>query len=179
MKIVKTILMTTIVASVGAMAMTSKVKDNENKVVYEVLTGDSNSVQGKPALAVDVNYKSQHVDVGMSSDVNITINTGLSKGILKVNVRALKENSVDLEEKDLKFTLTKEKNSFPLNFQVTSQENGIHYINLSMSVDGQGSRVVVIPVNIGRVSNKIENKAMEKTDKGVAISVSSAEEEIK
>ena len=179
MKTLKTLLIATLLTNVGAMAMTSKVKANENKVVYEVLTGDSSSVQGKSGLPVNVQYKSQHVDVGVSSDINITISTGLSKGILKVNMRALKEHSVDLEEKDLEFTLRKGQNSFPLNFQVTSQESGIYYINITMSVAGQGSRVVAVPVNIGTVSNKIENKAVKKTDKGVAISVSSAEEEIK
>jgi len=179
MKTLKIILASTLLTSVTTMAMTSKVKADENKVVYEVLTGDSSSVHGKSGLPVDVQYKSQHVDVGVSSDVNITIRTGLSKGTLKVNMRALKEHSVDLEEKDLEFTLTKGQNSFPLNFQVTSQESGIHYINLTMSVEGQGSRVVVVPVNIGTISNKVDNKSVEKTDKGVAISVLSAEEEIK
>jgi len=179
MKTLKIILASTLLTSVVAMAMTSKVQADENKVVYEVLTGDSSRVQGKSGLPVNVQYKSQHVDVGVSSDVNITISTGLSKGILKVNVRALKEKSVDLEEKDLEFTLTKGKNTFPLNFQVTSQESGIHYINVTLSVEGEGSRVVVVPVNIGTVSNKVDNKSVEKTDKGVAISVSSAEEEIK
>jgi len=178
MKTLKTLLVATLLTNVGAMAMTSKAK-TDDKVVYEVLVGDSNELQGKSGLAVDVNYKSQHVDVGVSSDVNIMISTGLSKGILKINVRALKKNSIDLEEKDLEFTLTKGKNSFPVNLQLTSQESGIHYINLTMSVEGQGSKVVAIPVNIGTVSNKIENKAVKKTDKGIAISVSSAEEEIK
>jgi len=179
MKIVKTILMTTLLINTAALAMTSKVKADENKVVYEVLTGDSNSVQGKPALAVDVKYKTQHVDVGVSSNVSITISTGLTKGVLKVNLRPLKGKSLDMEERDVVFTLTKGQNSFPLNFQVTSQESGIHYINLTLSVEGEGSRVVVIPVNVGRVSNKIENRAVEKTDKGVTISVSAAEEEIR
>ena len=179
MKTLKIILASTLLTSVVAMAMTSKVQADENKVVYEVLTGDSSRVQGKSGLPVNVQYKSQHVDVGVSSDVNITISTGLSKGILKVNVRALKEKSVDLEEKDLEFSLTKGKNTFPLNFKVTSQESGIHYINVTLSVEGEASRVVVVPVNIGTVSNKVDNKSVEKTDKGVAISVSSAEEEIK
>ena len=178
MKILKTLLIATLLTNVGAMAMTAKVKD-ENKIVYEVLEGDSKNVQGKPGLAVDVKYKSEHVDVGVSSNVNITISTGLSKGVLKVNLRALKEHTTNLGEKDLEFTLTKDKNSFPINLQLSSEINGIHYINLTMSVEGQGSRVVTIPVNIGTVSNKIENKAVERTDKGVAISVSAAEEEIK
>jgi len=178
MKTVTTLLVATLLTTVGAMAMTSKVK-SEDKVVYEVLVGDSSEIHGKLGLAVDVNYKSQHVDVGIPSDVNITISTGLSKGILKVNIRALEENSIDLKEKDLEFTLTKGTNTFPINLQVTSQESGIHYINLTLSVEGQGSKVVAIPVNIGSVSNKIEGSAVEKTEQGAAISVSSAEEEIK
>jgi hypothetical protein len=178
MKTVTTLLVATLLTNVGAMAMTSKAK-SEDKVVYEVLVGDSSEVQGKMGLAVDVNYKSQHVDVGMPSDVNITLSTGLSKGILKVNLRPLKANSIDLEEQDLEFTLTKGINVFPINLQVTSQESGIHYINLTISVEGQSSKVVAIPVNIGSVSNKIEGSSVEKTEQGVAISVSSAEEEIR
>jgi len=178
MKTVTTLLVATLLTTVGVMAMTSKVK-SEDKVVYEVLVGDSSEVHGKLGLAVDVNYKSQHVDVGIPSDVNITISTGLSKGILKVNIRALEANSIDLEEKDLAFTLSKGRNTFPINLQVTSQESGIHYINLTLLVEGEGSKVVAIPVNIGSVSNKIEGSAVEKTEQGAAISVSSAEEEIK
>jgi len=178
MKTLTTLLMATVLTNVGVMAMTSKVK-SEDKVVYEVLVGDSNELEGKAGLSVDVNYKSQHVDVGVTSDVNITISTGVSNGILKVNVRPLKENVINLEEKDFEFMLTKGTKSFPINLQISSQESGIHYINLTMSVEGQGSKVVAIPVNIGTVSNKIENKVVEKTEKGVAISVSSAEEEIK
>jgi len=178
MKTVKTLLVATLLTNVGAMAMTSKVKA-EDKVVYEVLVGDSSEVQGKSALAVDVQYKSEHVDVGVTADVNIIITTGLTKGILKVNVRPLKVNSIDLEEKDLKFKLTKGISTFPINLEVSSQESGVHYINLTLSVEGQGSKVVVIPVNIGTLSNKIENKSLEKTEKGGTISISSAEEEIK
>ena len=178
MQILKTLVITTLLTNVGAMAMTSKVKADNNKVVYEVLEGNSNNVQGKPGLAVDVNYKSQHVDVGVNADVNITITTGLTQGVLKVNLRALKENTTNLGEKDLEFRLTKDKNSFPINLQLSSEIDCIHYINLTMSVEGQGSRVVTVPVNIGTVSNKIENKAIDRTDKGVAISVSAAQEEI-
>lgn len=178
MKILKTLMIATLLTNIGAMAMTAKVKD-ENKVVYEVLEGDTKDIHGKPGLAVDVKYKSEHVDVGVSSDVNITISTGLSEGVLKVNLRALKENTIDLGEKDLEFTLTKEANSFPLNLQLSSELNGIHYINLTMSVEGQGSRVITVPVNVGTISKKLENKAIERTDEGIAVSVGVAQEEIK
>ena len=177
MKRIKIVLTATLLSSVTLMAMTAKVND-ANKVVYEVIEGSSSSVKGKPSLNAEVKYKSQHVDVGVSADVNITINTALTKGILNVNLRPLKENRLDVAEKDLKFTLRKGKNSFPINFQVSSQENGIHYINLTLSVKGEGVKVVAIPVNVGSVSKKIDNKSIEKTENGV-VSVSSAEEEIK
>lgn len=177
MKTVK-ILLAMLLTNIGAMAMTNKVND-ENKVVYEVLEGDSKEVHGKPGLAVDVKYKSEHVDVGVNANINITITTGLSKGTLKVNLRALKENTTNLSEKDLEFTLTSGENSFPINFELSSEQSGIHYINLTMSVEGQGSRVVTVPVNVGTVSKKLDNKKIERTSTGTSISVSSAQEEIK
>jgi len=177
MKTVK-ILLAMLLTNIGAMAMTNKVND-ENKVVYEVLEGDSKEVHGKPGLAVDVKYKSEHVDVGVNANINITITTGLSKGTLKVNLRALKENTTNLSEKDLEFTLTSGENSFPINFELSSEQSGIHYINLTMSVEGQGSRVVAVPVNVGTVSKKLDNKKIERTSTGTSISVSSAQEEIK
>ena len=179
MKTVKTLLIATLLTNVGAMAMTAKVKD-ENKVVYEVLQGDSKQVHGKPALAVEVKYKSEHVDVGVNSNVNIMITTGLSEGVLKVNLRPLKKHTTNLGEKDLEFTLTKGENNFPINLALSSEQSGIHYINLTLSVEGKGSRVITVPVKVGRVSQKLNNnKIVERTSTGSAISVSSAQEEIK
>ncbi len=178
MKILNTLLISILLTSVEAMAMTAKVND-EDKKVYQVLVGDSKDNYAKPGLAVDVKYKSEHVDVGVSADVNITISTNISDGILKVNLRALKENTTDLGEQDLEFILTKELNSFPINFQVSSEQSGIFYTNLTMTVEGKGSRVIVVPIHIGTISKKINNKAIEMTDKGISISVSTAEEEIK
>lgn len=171
MKTLKTLLLATVLTNVGAMAMTAKVKD-ENKVVYEVLKGDSKNMEAKPGLAVDVKYITEHVDVGVNADVNITITTGLTAGTLKVNLRAVKENTTNLGEEDLEFTLTKEENSFPINLQLSSEINDIHYINLTMSVEGKGSRVIVVPVNIGTISKKINHKIVERTSTGEAISVS-------
>ena len=178
-KTFKTLLIATLLSNITAMAMTAKV-DDKNKVVHEVIKGESKGTQKKFGLPIDVSYKSEHVDVGVSSNVNITISTKLTKGTLKVNLRPLDENSIDIEEKDLEFTLTKEENSFPIELQLTSQKSGIHYINLSMSVKGKGSKVVAIPVNIGTISKKLNNNStVEKTKEGTAISVASAEEEIK
>lgn len=181
MKILKTLLIAILLTNIGALAMTIKGKNESNtsKVVYKVLGGDSSEVDGKPGLSVNVKHKSEHVNVGVSADVNITISTELNEGVLKVNLRALKENTTDLAEENLEFRLTKGVNSFPINVQLSSEINGIHYINLTMSVEGQGSRVITVPVNIGTISEKLNSKAVERTDKGIAISVSSAQEEIK
>lgn len=178
MKTLKKLLIVTLITSIGAMAMTAKVKD-ENKVVYKVVKGDSKVTHGKPGLAVDVKYDSEHVDVGVSANVNMTITTALNEGTLKVNLRALKENTIDVGEENLEFKLTKGTNSFPIKLQVSSQKNGIHYINLTMSVEGQGLRVISVPVNVGTISKKLDNKAVERTSNGEAISVSAAQEVIK
>lgn len=171
MKIFTMVVLVLLLTNVGAMAMTAKVKD-ENKVVYEVIKGDSNDMKVKSGLAVDVEYTSEHVGVGVSANVTITITTGLTEGTLKVNIRALKENTTNLDEEDLEFRLTKEKNSFLINLQFSSEIEGRHYINLTMTVEGRGSRVIVVPVNVGTISKKINNKAIEITANGEAISVS-------
>jgi len=178
-KTLKTLLIATLLSNVTAMAMTAKV-DDKNKVVYEVVKGESKGVQKKFGLAADVSYKSEHVDVGVTSNVNITISTKLSKGTLKVNLRPLDKEGLDVEEKNLEFSLTKETNSFPIELQLASQKSGIHYINVTMSVKGEGSKVVAIPVKIGTINQKLNNNSsVETTKEGVAVSVSSAQEEIK
>jgi hypothetical protein len=178
MKTLKIILASTLLLSVSSMAMSSKIKE-ENKTIYTVLEGNSMNVMSKPGLAVDLDYKSEHVAVGAVSNVNITLITELNSGTLKVNIKALDEGLIGLEEQNLEFELSESLNRFPINLKVGSALDGIHYINLVLSVEGQGSRVLVVPVNIGTISSKVTNKAIERTDKGIAISVSPAEEEIK
>ena len=177
MKTLKIILVSTLLMSVSSMAMTSKVKEPTKKV-YEVLEGSTVNQISKTGLSVDLSYKSEHVDVGEISDINITLITGLSTGILKVNIRALDSDLDGLEEQDLEFNLSKEKKSFPINLQLSSSTEGIHYINITLSVEGQGSRVLAVPVNIGTINTKIETKAVNTNSKGVTISISPAEEVI-
>ena len=178
MKTLKIIVASTLLMSVSAMALTSKIKEQDKKV-YKVLEGTTVNQVSKPGLAVELSYKTQHVDVGEKSDVNVTITTALSKGIMKVNISPLDNDLDGVKEQNLQFDLTKGEKSFPVNLEASSLVDGIHYLNFTISVDGEGSRVLAIPVNVGTISNKINNKAVETTDKGVAISVSSAEEEIK
>lgn len=179
MKTFKTILVGTLLTSVMSFANTAKVNEPTKKI-YQVLQGDSVDSDKKSGLAIDLKYKSQHVDVGESSDVNITLTTGLKEGTLNVKLRALDNQLEGIGKEDITFNLLNSKsNSFPINLEVSSEEEGIHYINVDLSVEGQGARVFAVPVYIGTVANKIENKAIEKTEEGAAISISNAEEEIK
>jgi len=178
MKTLKIILASTLLMSVSAMAMTSKVKEPSKKV-YSVLEGTTVNQIAKPGIAVDLSYKSEHVAVGETSDINITLHTGIKEGILKVNIKALEDDLSGMEEQNLEFDLTKGENSFPINLQASSSLDGIHYINFTLLIEGKGSRVLAVPVNVGNITSKIENKATKTTSKGVSISVSSADEEIK
>ena len=178
MKTLKIIVASTLLMSVSSMALTSKVKEQDKKI-YTVLEGTTVNQVAKSGLSVELSYKTQHVDVGEKSDVNVTITTGLSKGIMKVNIRPLDNDLDGFTEQNLEFDLAQGEGSFPINLEVSSSVDGIHYLNFTISVEGEGARVLAVPVNVGTISNKINNKAVETTDKGVAISVSSAEEEIK
>ncbi len=176
MKTLRIIVASSMLLSVSSIAMTSKVKD-DNKTVYSVLEGTTVDQVAKPGLAIDLSYKSQHVEVGETSNVNVVLTTGLSKGTLKVNIKALDDSLLN-EEKNLEFDLSKGEKSFPIALQVSSAEDGIHYLNFTLSVEGEGSRVVAVPVNVGTISTKVDNKVVTTTDKGVTVSVAAAEEEI-
>ncbi|CAA6805585.1 MAG: Unknown protein [uncultured Sulfurovum sp.] len=178
MKKLTIIVASTLLLSVSAIAMTVKVEGTSKKV-YEVLEGDTMQIEGKRGLEVDLTYKSEHVDVGETSDVNILLHTKINSGILKVNVKGLDDALVGLEEQNLEFKLSNNNKTFPIDLQLSSAKEGIHYINLTLLVEGQGSRVLAVPVNIGNISAKINNKSVETTPNGVAISVSSAQEDIK
>jgi len=171
-----TILLT---GSVFTVANTAKVTE-PTKHVYQVLDGESfNKHKKKLALAADLAYSSEHVGVDEISDINITITTSLQSGILQVNLSALDEDLKGLAKEDMEFKLSaSEENSFPINLQVSSEVEGIHYINLTLSVEGEGANVFVVPVNVGEVANVLSNKKLETTDEGIAISVSQAQEEI-
>jgi len=90
MKTLKIILAATFLLSSSAMAMTAKASE-DNKKIYEVLEGDSSKIIGKPGLAVELKYKTQHVDVGVLSDVNMSIRTVLKTGMLKVKMKTLED----------------------------------------------------------------------------------------
>ncbi|CAA6818042.1 MAG: Unknown protein [uncultured Sulfurovum sp.] len=179
MKTFKIILASTLLLNIYAMAQTAKIKEEKTKVIYGINEGTTIDKPAKPGLAVDLAYKSQHVAAGETSDVNITLITELKTGVLKVNLTPLDKTSITVAEQNLEFQLSNEINKLPIDVVVGTINNGTYYINLRLSVEGEGSRVLVVPVKVGTISSKISNKEVETTDKGLSISVSSAQEEIK
>jgi len=178
MKKLKLILASTLLLSVDAMAMTSKV-DEPTKTVYKVVEGTTVNQVAKTGIPVDISYKAQHVNVGEVSDVTVTITTSLSSGTLQVNLRGLEDDIIGIDRSDVEFKLSSDRHSFPINLQLSSSTDGIHYLNVTATVVGQGSRVLAVPLNVGEISSKIENQSNEKSADGSVISVSSADEEIK
>lgn len=179
MKNLNIMLTSLLLTSVVSFANTAKVS-KPSKKVYEVLEGKSMSLKCKPSIDAEISYKSEHVAVGEVSDVNISISTMLKSGILKVKLTDLEDSLEGLDTKNLAFTLSSTKeNNFSINLKVSSAVEGIHYVNVVLSVEGEGSRVVAIPVNIGDISNTLQQKAVKTTDKGVVMTISNAQEEIK
>ena len=175
----KIILVWTLLLNVSATAMTSKVKAGDNKIVYEVLEGDSKIFEKKPGLAVDLTYKTQHVEVGEESDVHINITTDLIAGTLKIKMNALDNTLSGVDEEIKEFKISETSNHFSIDLTLSSAVDGRHYLNLHLSVEDKGSRVFVVPIYVGTLHDKVDNKVVQKTNNGTMISVSSAEEEIK
>ena len=140
----------------------------------------SNSTIGhyqKPGLSMDLDYTTQKVDVGEMSDINITlINSSFKTGILEVKIQGEKE--IDgLEEKNLKFTLSKDKRNSSITFQVFSAIEGVHYIYVFAKVNNE-RRAYAIPLYVGNIDKKLYQKPTQKLKSGENITVSRAEEEI-
>jgi len=153
---------------------------NGTKKVYKVISGDTTKMLKKSNLPVDIKYTSEQVDVNEISNVNIIISSPLSEGSLKVKVKDLKNSLEGLENQEYTFVLSQGTNSFPLNFQVLSEVNGIHYISLIFSVEGKGIKSLSIPVNIGKeVSISQKSKITIRNSAGTPLSVSQAEEVIR
>jgi len=178
MRKLKNIVASTLLVSVSLMAMTAKVTP-PTKTVHSLLKGTTLNQISKTGVALNISYTTQHVNVGELSDVNLTITTPLTEGKLKVNLRGLNDAIVGINRSDIAFTLGQNKQSFPIHLQLSSATEGLHYLNVSATVEGQGTRVLAVPLKVGLVTNVMKNKINTVSSDGKVISVSSAQEEIK
>jgi len=164
-----------VVVSIVILVISSQI---QNKKVHKIISGDSRTMISKSNLPVNVRYTTEQVDVNETSNVDVSISTTLSKGTLKVKINDLENDLEGLDDAELLFELSEDSNSFPLNFQVSSEVAGIHYISFIFSVEGKGVKALSIPINIGKeiVQQKVQ-KAI-KNSNGVPLSISHAEEVI-
>ena len=163
---------------ITSMAMTAKIKD-EPKKVYEVLQGDTDGIVEKNQLAVKIEYSSEHVDVNVSSDIHIVLKTKIDSGLLKVDIYPLDEELQGLEKYKDEFYLSSSNQEFEIDLETFSSKEGTFYINVAVSIENQGIKVLAIPVYIGDSSKKSIQNILSKSENSEHLHIMKAEEEIK
>ena len=92
---------------------------------------------------------------------------------------ALENDIIGIVNSKFTFEITKKKQSFPINLELSSSTNGRHYLDIHTNIKNRGSRVFVVPFNVGIIKKKSLSKVIHKTDTKELLSISSAEEVIK
>lgn len=133
----------------------------------------------KKSIPLDINYTTEHVSIGETSEVKILLSTSLTSGTLTVTLLALENDIIGIVNSKFTFEITKEKQSFPINLELSSSTNGRHYLDIHTNIKNRGSRVFVVPFNVGIIKKKSLSKVIHKTDTKELLSISSAEEVIK
>ncbi len=178
MKILNIVLTSSLLIATSATAFSAKVEEPAS------VKGTSVGKYAKPGAPVDIKYESQHVDVGDTSVVTISLTSNATMGSMKVKVKMDKGlNDLSQSKKHLSFDLSKAKQEYPLDLEVSADEEGLYYIRVLVSIKGQGMRAFAVPVYVGDAVLKTkktaaEHSTIEKTDKGETISVSAAQESI-
>lgn len=178
MKILNIVLTLSLLIAASATAFSAKVEEPA------LVKGTSIGKYAKPGAPVDIRYESQHVDVGDTSAVTISLASNVTRGSMKVKVKMDKGlNDLSHAEKHFSFDLTEGKKEYPLQLEVSADEEGLYYIRVLVSIKGQGMRAFAVPVYVGDAVDKTKKTAVgyrniEKTDKGTTISVSAAQESI-
>ena len=134
----------------------------------------------KPGAAVDISYTTKRVATDEVSNIDITLSSGLTKGDVSVKVN-LDDNLIEESslEKELTYQLNERNNDYKINLDVLSEEEGLFYIRLLVTIDGTRSRSFAIPVYVGEnIQNKQSLKPVITNSNGDRLSVSIAKESI-
>jgi hypothetical protein len=131
----------------------------------------------KPGAPVDLTFTSQNVDPGEVSEINIVLTTSVNTGKMEVSIKRGKGLDLAKEtDRSLDFTLGQSTNEYPLALFVTAEKDGVYYIKLLVSIEGEGSRAFAVPVFIGEGRVKKSKTPQNKSASGENISVSKAVE---
>lgn len=169
----KIILLASMILFTPLIALTVKVEEPT------LVKGTSVGKYLKPGAPVDIKYETQHVSPGDISDIHIVLISNSITGTMKVKMKVDKGlDEVSSVEKHLSFDLNEGKKEYPIDLQVSADEDGVYYIKLLISIKGKGMRAFAVPVYVGDGMLKTKKTVVEKTEQGENISVSPAEETI-
>jgi hypothetical protein len=148
------------------------------------ITGTSLGHYSKPGAPIDIKYTVTRVETNETADVNITLIPTVYGGVMNVLLTIDdKLKQLSSVEKEIKFEITQSKRAYPINLQVSSEEDGLYYIRLLTKIEkGRGSkmRAFAIPVSIGKGKQSNFNTIIiRKPDNLENISVSRAIETIR
>jgi LEA14-like dessication related protein len=173
MKRMNILLVSALLIGTSALAFTPKVKEPI------LVKGTSIGEYKKPGAPVDISYISEHVESGDVSRVVIVLMTRVKTGMMKVKVKLGKGlEEISNVDKQLSYDLDTDTIEYPLNMEVSAEEDGLYYIKLHVSIKGKGMRAFAVPVYFGEGKIKTQNTAVAKTQEGENIIVSPAQETI-
>jgi len=173
MKNIKTLVLASFLVGTTTMAMTAKVEKPE------LVKGTSIGKYAKPGAPVDITYTTEHVDVGDASAVHVELSSRLTSGTMNVKINLDKGlNKVSKVSEELSISMKDAKGTYPMDFKVSADDDGLYYIKLLVSIKGKGMRAFAVPVYVGNGLLKVNKKPIQKTKSGENILVSPAEETI-
>jgi len=169
MKPFKLFLLSSLLVSSLAIAMTSKVKEPKT------VEGTSVGKYQKPGAPVDIRYTSEHVEAGEESKVHIILSSVQHVGTMKVKLNIDKKlKVVNNVNKHLSFNLASGQREYPIDLTVMAEDDGLYYVKVLVSITGKGMRAFAVPVYVGEGKRKTFNKPVQQTNSGEKISVSPA-----
>jgi len=143
------------------------------------LEGSTQGKYKKPGAPIEMHYTTEHTEMGEEGTVAIELITTAKNNVMQVSIKLDPQlQSVGNFTPQQIFNLEPAKTNYPLNFVVSSQNEGRYYIRISVKIEGKGIRNFAVPVNVGDVSVNPHQSNMRKNSRGENISVSPAEETI-
>lgn len=136
---------------------------SSTNIKKEYVTTNSIAKHQKRGAPVSVSSSVQKVKVNEESKIDITLLTGVKNGLLKVKINTLdKDLQLNLDSNNITFNLDSKINKYPISLSAISNKEGRYYINLFIKIINSKnqiqSRVVSIPVQIGKSTNNLKTK---------------------
>ena len=165
------------------MGLHAKPADINNSKISNIKTGTTIGHYAKPGAPIDMTYHSKTVDTDEISDINITLSTNVRFATMDVEVTLDKElTQVTSIAKNLTYQVTPQQQTFNINLQTQSSEEGLFYIRLLTKIDkgaGLQMRSFAIPVYVGENPQlKTKSSQIQKVMGGENLSISKAIETI-